>query len=515
MAGSSQSPALFSKEQAPAPPPASRRCSPGQLWIAVHLSDLALRAVADADLETPTAVVEPRDGQLRIVAANERARRAGIDAGLTASAGFALVDSLELVERSVTAERASLESLAVWADELTPIVSLEPPETLLLEVRGSLRFFSGLENIKRMLGVELDRRRLRFNLGTAPTPLAAHWLARHGRCGNTDVVSHRELTSRLAALPVSVAGWPDPIQRLLRQMGVCTIGACLRLPRGGFARRIGKRYLDELDRAMARQPDPRRRFEGPRRLSWTIDFGSETTDRGIFVRSLETGIGCMAADLRARQAQVRAVEIAFCHLHGVRTTSLVRFVEPVHERERMLAPLISRLERLELDRPVVALGLRTDPLRPMQADTARLFGDFADGNAAHVSELALIECLRGRFGTDGVHGLALQAEHRPELAWGKLTEELSQSIASTTEPSPWANERPLWILSAPESLSAGFPAVSGRVELESEPERIESGWWDGRDVRRDYYAAVTASGERLWVYQDRRTRRWYLHGIFG
>ncbi|MNT99522.1 hypothetical protein D3C72_2423900 [compost metagenome] len=32
------------------------------------------------------------------------------------------------------------------------------------------------------------------------------------------------------------------------------------------------------------------------------------------------------------------------------------------------------------------------------------------------------------------------------------------------------------------------------------PERIESGWWDGGDVRRDYYLIETASGQRGWAY---------------
>jgi protein ImuB len=52
--------------------------------------------------------------------------------------------------------------------------------------------------------------------------------------------------------------------------------------------------------------------------------------------------------------------------------------------------------------------------------------------------------------------------------------------------------------------------------LLSGPERIETGWWDGGDVARDYYQARTSQGELLWIFQDRRNRDgWYLHGIFG
>ena len=47
-------------------------------------------------------------------------------------------------------------------------------------------------------------------------------------------------------------------------------------------------------------------------------------------------------------------------------------------------------------------------------------------------------------------------------------------------------------------------------------ERIESGWWDGNDVARDYFVARNARGLRLWIYRELRgEQRWFLHGIFG
>ena len=74
--------------------------------------------------------------------------------------------------------------------------------------------------------------------------------------------------------------------------------------------------------------------------------------------------------------------------------------------------------------------------------------------------------------------------------------------------------RPVWLLDAP------LPLASGLV-LEQGPERIESGWWDGRGVARDYYVARQIRGARqshgakLWVFQERQSKRWYLHGMFA
>jgi protein ImuB len=82
--------------------------------------------------------------------------------------------------------------------------------------------------------------------------------------------------------------------------------------------------------------------------------------------------------------------------------------------------------------------------------------------------------------------------------------------------------RPLWLLQTPRPLDvrSGRPLHHGVLEIEAGPERIESGWWDGADVMRDYYVARDGRGARLWVYRECQGRRrndgaWFLHGIFG
>jgi protein ImuB len=62
----------------------------------------------------------------------------------------------------------------------------------------------------------------------------------------------------------------------------------------------------------------------------------------------------------------------------------------------------------------------------------------------------------------------------------------------------------------------GLPRRHGPLRLVGEPERIESGWWDGADVARDYYTAVDVHGVRLWVFRERHAPHgWFLQGVFG
>ena len=69
---------------------------------------------------------------------------------------------------------------------------------------------------------------------------------------------------------------------------------------------------------------------------------------------------------------------------------------------------------------------------------------------------------------------------------------------------------------APCSLGRRVPAGCCRsrnriaptaLNCSAGPERIESGWWDGADVARDYYLARDAQGARQWVFRDLRSGR--------
>src|SRR5450432_500939 len=164
-----------------------------------------------------------------------------------------------------------LRALATAMQQFTPRVSLEPPDGLLLEMRGSLHLFEGVEGTRRRLLNACQDHSLPAVLCFAPTPMAALAAARAGKC--LTVLSHAQLTGQLACLPLSVLRWPQPVVERLQRTGVRTVGAALRLPRAGFARRFGAAQLDTLDaltastRPVRRLFKPRERFRRRREMS--------------------------------------------------------------------------------------------------------------------------------------------------------------------------------------------------------------------------------------------------------
>jgi len=49
----------------------------------------------------------------------------------------------------------------------------------------------------------------------------------------------------------------------------------------------------------------------------------------------------------------------------------------------------------------------------------------------------------------------------------------------------------------------------------SGPERLETAWWRGPDIRRDYFRVIVESGAQFWVFRSNAERQWYLHGVFA
>jgi protein ImuB len=496
-----------------------------QLWIAVYQSNLSMQAIepqAAARRDSrPTVVVEPLGGRLRVIALNDAARSRGVRPGLDLNAAFAFSGALRVLERSHSAEQDLLEACAAVCHRFTPSVSLEPPESLLLEVRASLTLFGGIELLKAALGAALVPVAASFRLSIAPTPLAALWLAR-GEGG--DAASHAALIPRLSRLSLSVTRWSDPVLDLLEGMGIATIGDCLRLPRDGFARRVGVLHLEEIDKALGKRPDLRAGFEAPQHLGFEVELADECTSLPIFTDAVTRMVEHLASELRVRQSQIAKMQLSFLHRRAAPTVYRLELLDSTCDRQRLLELVCDKLERIELPAPATALRLAAGPLESAILNTGHLFkgeGEAAGGGEARAR---LVERLRGRLGQSAVRGLAPAADHRPERAWlaTDAPQALRRQARNDRGMAEWERtfapgERPLWLAPVPEPLHCveGQPRLGGPLRVLEGPERIESGWWNGEGIARDYYVALGPEGERLWIFRDRADRRWYLQGRFG
>lgn len=488
-----------------------------RLWLGIYLPALPLQALSGGNAKEAAAVFEDQEGIRRILLADKRARAAGIVPGLAVNAALALLPTLNLLQRNRQRERQALESLAVWAEQFTSFVCIEAPDVLLLEIAGSLKLFGGLAPLKRRIFAGLDKRCVKASLSIAPTPLASVWLAKAGH--RVSIPEQADLTGAVSKLPIACLGWPESVNDSLSGMGINCVGDCLRLPRAGFARRFGAGRLLELDRALGRLPDPRRSHRAPERFCSEYELPEEESASGLLLEACQELLIELERFLLTRQLSVQRVLFDFFHLREPATHLTLGRVQAERNVQHWFELLRIKFDQLHLPAPVIAIRLRGGQSQPLTATSYKLPIDDA-GRPRSEPIAYLIERISARIGNESVHGVTTVAEHRPQYAW--MPADLAQAPHCAIVPDYWCEERrvlrrPLWMLPEPRALPVeqGAPVYQGVLKLLDRPERLETGWWDGGGIARDYYVAVNPAGIHVWVYQDRRSSGWYLHGIFG
>jgi protein ImuB len=163
--------------------------------------------------------------------------------------------------------------------------------------------------------------------------------------------------------------------------------------------------------------------------------------------------------------------------------------------------LRERLERLQLQQPVQHIRLQAPDFLPCEVVQTSLLDNASSSSTA--ADNQVIERLRARLGKGSVKGIKGLQDHRPEFSWS--LRELDEPAAYTTQ-----TDRPAWLWPEPQRCRIdNYRILSG-------PERIETGWWDGRDCRRDYFVVRDSSGSTLWAFHEYKPRSgWYLHGLFS
>jgi protein ImuB len=510
------------------PPPkgpdsqAALALEPRELWIAAHVPQLPLLALRPSGKEQALVVVDPEDQHQRVIAAEADAQAAGVRIGMTLGAALAAAPGIDPRPRDMRREQELMQRLAGIAATFTPQVSLEPPDGLLLEIRPSINLFGGLRQLCRRLrdacraDAVLAQIRAEPHFTLAPTALAALVAARAGaRCFITDPAV---LPARLKPLPLAALRWSEEQNARLVAMGVRTLGELMRLPRAGFARRFGPGLLADLDRLLGRRADPRARLVRRERYRGVRDFDHEIEDHERILHALEPLLDELERFLRTRQRGITALQCRFHHYRAPPTHCTLRLAAPEANAERFLKLLRERLATLTLPEPVRRCELRSGALTHRTEASKPLWSPGERGHASAGEMPALIEHLRARLGAQAVHGIARVSEHRPENAWRVAEPALTPRESPCTEDAGQRLRRPLWLLQAPRALQQlrGRPRHEGPLELLAGPERIESGWWDGADVQRDYYVAKDPDGSRLWIFREcAGSRQWFLHGIFG
>jgi protein ImuB len=419
----------------------------------------------------------------------------------------------QLAREALAEERCALERLASWAYQWSSLISYAPSgavssEPLLwLELGASCALFDGHAALLARIESELAQLGLSHVCALAPSPTAAALLTR--AAVPEHALTPAQLRIQLDQLPLQLLDLPEKTLAELAASGLRRIGEVLALPADAMARRFEPGTLLYLRRLCAEASDPRPAWRLPETYQARCEFGVEVRTSTALLFPLQRLLLEFQGYLRARDCSVQRFTLEFEHYRHPVSRVTIGLSAPGRDAAQLLTLVRERLHSLALPAPVSALRVIADEFAAPAIVQTDLFGNDTQPLQQLQQLQRLIDRVRARLGDEGIQALALEADYRPERGWRfAAPERATSSGGGGVIANPDAPPRPCWLLREPMRIEAPGELLRG-------PERIESGWWDGGDVSRDYYLARTGAGARAWVFHDRRDGAWYLQGLWA
>jgi len=456
------------------------------LWACVLLPQLALDGVMRRrpNPEEPLALLTGTAGRRVLQTVNPAARALGLRAGQSLISAQMLVREFATVEVDPAHTEQLQLLLAAWAYGFSSQVSLKYPRALLMEIESSLGLFGPWPVFEARLRKELSALGFSHRIVVAPNPVAARMLA--NAHDGLSIVDAGQLRQALELMSLDRIGLSRDVATAFSRMGLRCLREVLTLPRHTLARRFPAQVLQHLDNLLGERPVAVECYTPPDYFDARIELNFDVESHQALLFPLKRLVSDLAAFLAGRDSGVQRFGLYLEHHDGPDTLVPVGLLSAEREAGMLFELARGRLEQIQVRSPVHAVRLQARDL-PAFVPVHRQLFDERPQQALPWEQLR--ERLRARLGDDSVSSLRMHADHRPECAWQPQAHNNVQSVAPSVP-------RPGWLLATPQ------PLPDSHTRILAGPERIESGWWDGGDVRRDYYLIETRTGQRGWAYRS-------------
>lgn len=517
------------------------------LWLPRLPIDRIKRQLVTRSAEpdkTPSVVVAKQNNALQIHALDDIAARSGLEIGLPLANARAICPELTVFDADAVADARTLGDIADWCDRFTPLVALDPPHGLYLDITGCAHLFGGERALLQIISGALTRRGFVVSAAIASTPVCARTMTRHV---SGKIVADSEEADGVSPLPVSALGADEAITRGLRRAGLKTIGDVACRARHEITARFGAAFTTRLEQALGQGDAP----ISPRKPlpDYIVEkrFPEPVATEAVISANLSRLAAMLVTAMDKQGKGARKLEASFFRTDGAVRTISVDTGRPVTKPE-----MIDRLfrERLESLNDPLDPGFGFDLIRLSASRTEIVVQQQRDldANVHDNDELAaLIDRIAARIGGKRVVVHLPQDTHIPEHAVLAMPAQHHLAAAAQAAwPARIESEpplRPLRLFERPEPIKVPFATVPDGpphhftwrrvthavVRVEG-PERIAMEWWkqDGKALTRDYFRIEDEAGLRFWIFRDglyeseRSSEEgkpvlvnWFVHGLFA
>ena len=503
-------------------------------WLAIFLprlnTDRLIRSGRAPD-GRPLGVYAKEGGAFLLTGVDTRASALGLKLAMSLADARAMQPGLAAVEADPAEDARTLDHIAAWCERFTPIVVLDAPDGLFLDISGCAHLFGGEAALRGQIVRRLEAQGFAARAAIAPTPGAAWALA----CYSKTLICAPDMAQTLSPLPIEALRLDKAAASLMRRLGMKSVGHLLRAPRSSFTARAGERAMLRLDQTLGRAPEaltPRRPAPPVFALRRFLEplFSVET-----ILIAAEALCGDVIEKLEVRGAGARRAAL---HLFGVDGRDRVIEIgvsRPERETKPLLRLLREKLnivaENLDAEFGIEAARLDVVQLERIEGSARTLTA--IEGGQANTEKIAsVIDVLSVRLGAKCVLRSALHDAHAPEQAAGWNAALDGQVGATLQPPRDGVMRRPLTMFKRPQPIETLATVPDGppirfrwrrvlREVVRSEgPERI-SGDWQKHEMTRDYYRVEDKQGRRYWLYREglygerEDAPRWFVHGLFA
>jgi protein ImuB len=474
-------------------------------------------------------VIAGHDGRRRVVAAADHAAQAlGVRPGLPIAEAQARIPGLHVAPCDAAADTVALKRLAGWVlRRYSPVVALDPPDGLLIDVTGAAHLHGGEAALLRDLRARLRAASIAARAGLADTVGAAHALARFAP-EPLVIATPGQTGAALAPLPIVALRLDPACAERLRRLGFETIADLMAVPRAPLALRLGPKPGRRLDQALGRLAEQLAPFRPPELIHVRRTFAEPIGTTEILARVIEKLTQRLCPMLERRGLGVRWLDLLFERIDGRVEAIRIGTARPVRDPDRLARLLTDRLDTVDPGFGIEAMTLIASLAEPFVYSQTNSLGASARPDLS-----ALIDRLANRLGARRLYRIIPVESDLPERS--------VRSVAPLAPPADavWPEHwpRPSRLLSPPEPVETvvllpdyapaqfTWRGVCRRVTRADGPERVFGEWWRHDDEAvaiRDYFIVEDCGGERFWLFrsgdgEDSATGdlRWYIHGLFA
>lgn len=490
---------------------------------------------ADTAPDAPLVLVAKVKGALRLCAVDVHAQRQGIAPGLTLADARALQPGLLVAEMDEAADRQWLKRLAKRCIGWSPLVTIVPPDAIILDITGASHLFGGEAGLATQAEDTFAANGMAVRLAFAATAEAAQALARHAHLPIED-----ERTA-IRGLPVAALELDPDAELALRRAGLKTVGDVASRPAASIAARFGMAAVTAMRRLSGEEQAPLAALQQLAPLHFERRFAEPVGHQAAVATCFLDLLRDAARTLEERGLGGRRFVLTLFRSDGARSRLDIETGMPTRDSALVLRLFDERIAALSdpldpgfgYDRITLSLPA-TEPLVASQPTL-----DGKEKDTALVS--GLIDRLSTRLGVGSLRRLVPRNSHIPEQA------QLALPAIHNSAPPPWPPVppgepplRPLFLFDPPQSVEVIAAVPDGpphrfrwrrklhEVRLYEGPERIASEWWRHKGgespgkggLTRDYYRVEDVRGRRYWIfrhglYDEKPDPRWYLHGLFA